>query len=147
MVWIIYRIIVLPDENEGDGCVTTCSPAEWTDLLHFSFGLFEPGRLPDMIASQTQDSGSEWSKEKWRWVVPGRVPTIIQRTLVCPCGTVSRRLSVYPCPCSSVLHPFCTCTCWLSTRALHGYCDCGTREHLVMSIIHLITFRHVPLHT
>ena len=29
-----------------------------------------------------------------------------------------------------VRHRTCTCTCWLPTRVLHGYCDCATRACL-----------------
>ena len=36
------------------------------------------------------------------------------------------------------LHRTCTCTCWLSTRASHGYCDCGTRARLLNILQHLM---------
>ena len=53
-------------------------------------------------------------------------------------GIVSRRLIVRPSLCTRVLHRTCTCTCWLSTRALHGYCDCGTRARLLKILQHLM---------
>ena len=42
--------MVLPDENERCGSVHLSPPPKWTCLRHFGFGLFEPGRLPDLTA-------------------------------------------------------------------------------------------------
>ena len=50
MVWRICRFMVLLDENERYGCAPTCPQTEWSNLWHFGFGLFEPGRLPDLTA-------------------------------------------------------------------------------------------------
>ena len=45
---------------------------------------------------------------------------------------------VAPRVCTSVLRRTCTCTCWLSTRALHGYRDCGTRACFLKILQHLM---------
>ena len=53
-------------------------------------------------------------------------------------GIVSRRLSVCPSLYTCVLRRTCTCTCWLSTCALHGYCDYGTRACFLKILQHLV---------
>ena len=53
-------------------------------------------------------------------------------------GIVSHRLSVYPCLYTCVQRRTCTCTCWLSTRASHGYCDGGTRACFLKLLQHMM---------
>ena len=40
--------MVLLDETNGTDVSPPVPLPEWTNLWHFGFGLFEPGRLPDL---------------------------------------------------------------------------------------------------
>ena len=54
IVWIICRIMVLMKKKGTDVSPPVPLP-EWPNLQRFVFGLFEPGRLPDLTAFE--DSG------------------------------------------------------------------------------------------